>query len=66
MTLTDNDYRRIGLVLNPLKYGTEELADAITLSATNAVIFSPDFCGSFNSRRNYYTDSYYWWSASDC
>ena len=46
---TDNDYRRIGLVLNPLKFGTEELADAITLSATNAVIFSPDFTGSFNT-----------------
>ena len=46
---TDNDYRRIGLVLNPSKYGTEELADAITLSAANAVIFSPDFTGSFNT-----------------
>ena len=46
---TDNDYRRIGLNLNPLKYGTEELADAITLSSTNAVIFSPDFTGSFNT-----------------
>ena len=46
---TDNDYRRIGLTLNPFKYGTEELADAITLSVTNAVIFSPDFTGTFNT-----------------
>ena len=46
---TDNDYRRIGLTLNPFKYGTEELADAITLSVTYAVIFSPDFTGTFNT-----------------
>ena len=33
---TDNDYRRIGLVINPNQYGTTELTSAVTLSATKA------------------------------
>lgn len=43
----DNDYRRIGLLLNPYKYGTEELTTDLTLSATKAVIFPPTFQGNF-------------------
>jgi len=43
----DNDYRRIGLLLNPYKYGTEELTTDLTLSATKAVIFPPSFQGNF-------------------
>jgi|TARA_B100000902_G_scaffold397232_1_gene460374 hypothetical protein len=46
---TDNDYRRIGLVINPYQYGTTELTSAITLSATKAVIFSPTFTGQFQT-----------------
>jgi len=46
---TDNDYRRIGLVINPYQYGTIELTSAITLSATKAVIFSPTFNGQFQT-----------------
>ena len=46
---TDNDYRRIGLVINPNQYGTTELTSAITLSATRAVIFSPTFTGQFQT-----------------
>lgn len=46
---TDNDYRRIGLVINPNQYGTSELTSAITLSATKAVIFSPTFTGQFQT-----------------
>jgi hypothetical protein len=45
----DNDYRRIGLLLNPLKYGTEELTSELTLSGTRAVIFSPTFTGNFQT-----------------
>ena len=36
----DNDYRRIGLVTNPLKFGTSELISDLTVSATKAAIFS--------------------------
>ena len=43
----DNDYRRIGLVTNPLKYGTSELLADLTVSATKAVIFSPTFQGNY-------------------
>lgn len=43
----DNDYRRVGLVVNPLRYGTAELLDDITVGATRAVIFSPTFQGNF-------------------
>lgn len=43
----DNDYRRIGLLLNPFKYSTEELVDQLTLSATKAVIFAPTFQGNY-------------------
>jgi hypothetical protein len=43
----DNDYRRIGLLLNPYKYNTEELVGDLTLSATKAVIFAPTFQGNF-------------------
>ena len=46
---TDNDYRRIGLEINPYQYGTTELTSAITLSATKAVIFSPTFTGQFQT-----------------
>ena len=46
---TDNDYRRIGLVINPNKYGTQELTSELTLSATKAVIFSPTFTGNFQT-----------------
>ena len=35
----DNDYRRIGLITNPLKFGTTELISDLTVSATKAVIF---------------------------
>lgn len=44
---TDNDYRRIGLVINPNKFGTTELAADLTLSATKSVIFAPTFTGNF-------------------
>ena len=43
----DNDYRRIGLITNPLKYGTAELLSDLTVSATKAVIFSPTFQGNY-------------------
>ena len=43
----DNDYRRIGLVTNPLKFGTSELLADLTVSATKAVIFSPTFQGNY-------------------
>lgn len=46
---TDNDYRRIGLIINPNQFGTTELTSAITLSATKAVIFSPTFTGQFQT-----------------
>jgi hypothetical protein len=44
---TDNDYRRIGLLINPYKYKTLELNSDLTLSATKSVIFSPLFQGNF-------------------
>ena len=43
----DNDYRRIGLVTNPLKFGTSELISDLTVSATKAAIFSPTFQGNY-------------------
>ena len=43
----DNDYRRIGMVTNPLKFGTSELLADLTVSATKAVIFSPTFQGNY-------------------
>ena len=43
----DNDYRRIGLITNPLKFGTEELISDLTVSATKAVIFPPTFQGNY-------------------
>ena len=43
----DNDYRRIGLLINPYRYGSSELTSDLTLSGTNAVIFPPTFTGSF-------------------
>ena len=46
---TDNDYRRIGLVINPFKFGTSELVADLTLSGTSAVIFSPTFTGQFST-----------------
>ena len=39
----DNDYRRIGLITNPLKFGTEELISDLTVSAAKAVIFCTNF-----------------------
>ena len=44
---TDNDYRRIGLLINPNKFNTFELASDLTLSATKAAIFPPSFQGNF-------------------
>lgn len=46
---TDNDYRRIGLVINPFRFGTSELASELTLSGTYAVIFPPSFTGSYQT-----------------
>ena len=46
---TDNDYRRIGLLLNPFRYGTNELTAELTLSGTKAVIFSPTFTGNYST-----------------
>lgn len=43
----DNDYRRIGLVTNPKKYGTDELISDLTVSGTRAVIFPPTFQGNY-------------------
>ena len=43
----DNDYRRIGLITNPFKFGTSELISDLTVSATKAVIFSPTFQGNY-------------------
>lgn len=43
----DNDYRRIGLVTNPKKFGTEELVSELTVSATKSIIFSPTFQGNY-------------------
>ncbi|WLW36920.1 baseplate wedge subunit [Synechococcus phage S-8S29] len=43
----DNDYRRIGLVTNPLKFGTAELISDLTVSAAKAVIFPPTFQGNY-------------------
>ena len=43
----DNDYRRIGLITNPLKFGTTELISDLTVSATKAVIFAPTFQGNY-------------------
>ena len=44
----DNDYRRIGLITNPKKFGTEELLSDLTVSASKAVIFSPTFQGNYS------------------
>lgn len=43
----DNDYRRVGLLVNPQKYGTTELLSDLTVSATRAVIFPQTFQGNF-------------------
>jgi hypothetical protein len=43
----DNDYRRIGLVLNPKRYSTSELTNELTLTSLRAVIFPPTFQGNF-------------------
>ena len=43
----DNDYRRIGLITNPLKFGTEELISDLTVSAAKAAIFAPTFQGNY-------------------
>tara|TARA_B100000131_G_scaffold63384_1_gene59726 strand:+ start:883 stop:2415 length:1533 start_codon:yes stop_codon:yes gene_type:complete len=43
----DNDYRRIGLITNPLKFGTSELISDLTVSGTKAVIFPPTFQGNY-------------------
>jgi hypothetical protein len=43
----DNDYRRVGLVVNPRKFGTSELQSDLTSSVTKAVIFAPTFQGNF-------------------
>ena len=43
----DNDYRRVGLAINPQKYGTTEFLSDLTVSATKAVIFAQTFQGNF-------------------
>ena len=43
----DNDYRRIGLITNPKKFGTEELLADLTVSSAKAVIFPPTFQGNY-------------------
>ena len=45
---TDNDFRRVGLVANPLKFGTTDLAADLTLSAVKAVAMPVDFSQNFN------------------
>ena len=62
---TDNDYRRIGLVINPNKFGTEELTSDLTLSATKAVIFAPTFTGNFRLMK-LLPNLARWWSAGNC
>ena len=42
---TDNDYRRIGLVINPYKNGTQELTSDLTLSATKTRYLLPYIYG---------------------
>jgi hypothetical protein len=46
---TDNDYRRIGLVINPKRFGTAELVSDLTLSGTYASIFPASFTGQFQT-----------------
>jgi hypothetical protein len=43
----DNDYRRIGLIINPKRYNTNELTNELTLSGLKGVIFEPTFQGNF-------------------
>lgn len=46
---TDNDYRRIGLAINPKRFGTAELVSDLTLSGTYASIFPASFTGQFQT-----------------
>jgi len=44
----DNDYRRIGIVKDPLLYGTTTLATTSTLKATPALTFNSGVTGTFS------------------
>jgi hypothetical protein len=44
----DNDYRRIGIVKDPLLFGTTTLATTSTLKATPALIFNSGVTGTFS------------------
>lgn len=44
----DNDYRRIGIVKDPLLYGTTTLATASTLKATKSLTFDSGVAGTFS------------------
>jgi hypothetical protein len=44
----DNDYRRIGIVKDPLLFGTTTLATTSTLKATPALIFNAGVTGTFS------------------
>jgi len=44
----DNDYRRIGIVKDPLLFGTTTLATTSTLKATSSLIFNVGVTGTFS------------------
>jgi hypothetical protein len=44
---TDNDFRRIGLIINPLVSGTSTIATKLTYSLTKAIAFPLSFNGAF-------------------
>lgn len=43
----DNDFRRIGLIINPLVRGTSTIATSLTYSLTKAIAFPLTFTGAF-------------------
>lgn len=45
----NSEYRRLGLISNPLKFNTNELVSDSTLSGTYAMIFPTSFTGIFQS-----------------
>lgn len=44
---TDNDFRRIGLILNPLVAGTTQVATNLTFTNAKSIAFPTTFTGSF-------------------
>ena len=62
---TDNDYRRIGLVINPYKNGTQELTSDLTLSATKT-LSSPLHLRATSKLMRLSHNLAHWWSASYC